>query len=273
MSSIAFDSSKAGIFWSLCTGGTLVISENKLEQDIEKLTTVIKNHKVSHTLMLPSLYQTIISYADLDKLISLKAVIVAGEACNKNLIETHFKKLPNVNLYNEYGPTEGTVWCLAHKIKKTDLQRNSIPIGKPVANTEIYVLDSNLKKVPFGTVGELCIGGRNLTSGYYKDHVKTSEVFIDSPFKPSGKIYKTGDLVKFNDDETLQFLGRKDQQVKVRGYRIELDEIEQQIYKDSNVKVAAVNVENKEGINIENLNEINENELSEILIKNIYKER
>jgi len=269
MSSIAFDSSKAGIFWSLCTGGTLVISENKLEQDLEKLTTVIKNHKVSHTLMLPSLYQTIISYADLDKLISLKAVIVAGEACNKNLIETHFKKLPNVNLYNEYGPTEGTVWCLAHKIKKTDLQRNSIPIGKPVANTEIYVLDSNLKKVPFGTVGELCIGGRNLTSGYYKDHVKTSEVFIDSPFKPSGKIYKTGDLVKFNDDETLQFLGRKDQQVKVRGYRIELDEIEQQIYKDSNVKVAAVNVENKEGINIENLNEINENELSEILIKNM----
>ena len=266
MSSIAFDSSKAGLFWSLCTGAALVISEDHLEQDLEKLTTTINQHNISHTLMLPSLYQAIINYADLNKLQPLKAVIVAGEACTNQLVKTHFDKLPNIHLYNEYGPTEGTVWCLAHKIESSDIQKSSIPIGKSVANTEIYILDEQLQHVPFGTIGELYIGGKSLASGYFNDPEKTAEAFINNPFKDGKKLYKTGDLVKFNNDGTIQFLGRKDQQVKVRGYRIELDEIEQHIYNDANVAVAAVVVENSnKKINIETLKLMKEDQIAQLL--------
>ena len=248
MSSIAFDSSKAGIFWSLCTGAALVISENRLEQDLDKLTSTVKNYSISHTLMLPSLYNEIINNGNLDNLKSLQTVIVAGEVCTGQLTHNHFRKLPKVNLYNEYGPTEGTIWCTAHKVNKSDIQKNNIPIGKPVAGTKIYILDDQMNRVPYGTSGELYIGGKNLAKEYYNDTSKTEKSFIPNPFKSGEKLYKTGDLVKFNTEGNLLFIGRKDQQVKIRGYRIELDEIEQQIHNNKNVSMAAVVVENKKTI-------------------------
>ncbi len=246
MSSFSFDSSKAGLFWTLCNGGSLVISEDKLEQDVYKLTNTIKEHKVSHTLVLPSLYNAILSDAAVDTLNTLQTIIVAGEACSTSLVALHFNKIPQTELYNEYGPTEGTVWSIAHKIEKEDVKKQTIPIGKPVANTAIYVLNDSLNRVPYGTQGELYIGGKNIAIGYLNEVDKTEDSFITNPFKPNQKIYKTGDLVKYNRDGTIQFLGRKDQQVKVRGYRIELDEIAQQMYSDSNIKTAIVTIENEQ---------------------------
>lgn len=243
MSSISFDSSKAGIFWSLCTGGNLVISENKLEQDIELLVSTIKNNNISHTLMLPSLYNTILDFADTTDLKSLKVVSVAGETCSTKTVDQHFKKLPNTCLYNEYGPTEGTVWSVAHKIKKSDIEKETIPIGIPVANTEIYILNQKKQRVPFGVPGELYIGGPSLANGYLNKPQKTAESFITNPFKHSQKIYKTGDIVKLKNDNTIEFLGRKDQQVKIRGYRIEIDEIEHIINDNPMVDKALVIVE------------------------------
>ena len=245
MSSISFDSSKAGIFWSLCSGRTLVIAEKHLEQDIDRLVNTIDTNGVTHTLMLPSLYKHIINFGDIQKLSSLDTVIVAGEACTTQLASLHFEMLPLVKLYNEYGPTESTVWCIAHQLKPKDCIASSIPIGRSIKNIQVYILDGSQKRVPFGTVGELYIGGLGLASGYLNDEEKTAQSFISHPFDldKTKRLYKTGDLAKYRADGTIEFLGRKDQQVKIRGYRIELDEIEQYIYNDSQVQQAVVTVQ------------------------------
>jgi amino acid adenylation domain-containing protein len=228
MSSISFDSSKAGIFWTLCTGGTLVISKKRLEQDIEKIGEMIHRNSVSHTLMLPSLYATILDYIDVSKLQSLKTVIVAGEACTSAVCSSHFEKLPQTALYNEYGPTEATVWCIAHHIQKEDEFRSAAPIGKPVANAEIYILDNDLQPVPLRSTGEIYVGGPGLSEGYLNHPVLTAASFIAHPFKGNTgeKLYKTGDLGRYTSDGTIEFLGRADQQLKIRGFRIEPGEIE-----------------------------------------------
>lgn len=230
MSSISFDSSKAGIFWTLCKGGTLVISEKRLEQDVELLVSTLKENKVSHTLMLPTLYNTLLDFGDLIELKDLSTVIVAGEACSTHLCEKHFSTFSEVGLYNEYGPTEASVWCIAHKIEKTDLG-TAIPIGRPVANAKIYVLNEHLKHVPYGAAGELYIGGVGLSGGYVNRAAVDTNPFIDLSFSKnrSNRIYRTGDMVRYDVQGNLQFLGRKDQQVKIRGFRIEIEEIEKVI--------------------------------------------
>ena len=227
MSSIAFDSSKAGIFWTLCTGGNLVISEKRLEQDIDKICEVIRENSVTHTLMLPSLYKTILEFGTLSKLSSLQTAIVAGEACTPAVCEIHFEKLPGTALYNEYGPTEATVWCIAHKIEQKNIG-DVIPIGKPVANAEVYLLNEALQMVPIGAVGELYIGGPGLAGKYLNNPSLSEEAYVVHPFKENttSKLYKTGDLGRFMKDGCIQFLGRADQQVKIRGFRIEIGEIE-----------------------------------------------
>lgn len=270
MSSISFDSSKAGIFWTLCSGGTLVISEKHLEQDISLLEHTIEVNKVSHTLMLPSLYAQLVQYSDLDKLKSLDTVVVAGEACSSQVVQSHFEHFPEIKLYNEYGPTESTVWCIAHQIMPGDAHRSSVPIGKPIKNIQVFILDDTLKKVPYGVAGELYIGGLGLASGYLNDPEKTKRAFVSNPFDKTGatRLYKTGDLAKYTTTKTIEFLGRKDQQVKIRGYRIELDEIEQVVLSDSTVSQAVVTVKNEiNTINWEELNEGNTTKLMQLLAK------
>lgn len=263
MSSISFDSSKAGIFWTLCTGGNLVIAEKRIEQDIEKIGDVIHEHNISHTLMLPSLYKLILEYVNITKLKSLTHVIVAGEACSNSLCKTHFEKLPNVNLYNEYGPTEGSVWCIAHEITQENVEGQVIPIGKPVADSKIYVLDDQLNPVPFGAVGEIYLGGPGLTTGYIKRPDLNKEAFINNPFNPFEKLYKTGDLAKYNRNGALEFLGRSDHQIKIRGYRVELNEIEKVIssYSDA-IDYTFVLIEDNSSQPIQNIDIINNPEKS-----------
>ncbi len=241
MSSISFDSSKAGIFWTLCTGGKLVISESRLEQDAYRLAEVIQEQEISHTLMLPSLYESLLKNSDNQRLKTLSAVIVAGEACLPSTAKTHFEKLPGTKLYNEYGPTEATVWCTAHEIENGE--GHSIPIGRPVANSRIYLLNSNLKPVPLGAIGEIYIGGPGLAISYLNNRELTDKVFVDNPFEIGTKIYKTGDLGRFNSNGELMFLGRVDQQIKIRGYRIELDEIKNALNDSPAVEKAVVVVE------------------------------
>ena len=244
-SSISFDSSKAGIFWTLCSGGNLIVTENRVEQDITKIEDIVQSHKVSHTLMLPSLYTVILEHGNTSRLMSLNTVIVAGEACSNNLRELHFKNLPTACLYNEYGPTEATVWCIAHQVEMSDTSE-VVPIGKAVANAEIYLLNSSKGAVPFGAVGEIYIGGPGVSKGYIGKEKLTKKVFLDNPFwiGSNDKIYKTGDLGRYRNDGTIEFLGRADHQVKVRGFRIELDEVEKVIAEQNPVIAAVALVEN-----------------------------
>ncbi len=242
LSSIAFDSSKAGIFWTLCTGGKLVITEKRIEQDIAHIAALIAKHNISHSLMLPSLYGLILEHSNLDNLSTLKVIIIAGEACLPAVCTMHFNTLPNVLLYNEYGPTEATVWCTAHQIKKTDLS-GSIPIGKPVAGAKILILNDQMKMVPSGAIGEIYIGGDGLSQAYINRPELSQKVFVINPYATEENLYKTGDLGKYRKDGSIEFLGRSDQQIKIRGFRVELEEIQKTIVSYPGIDAAIVLVE------------------------------
>jgi len=244
MSSISFDSSKAGLFWTLCTAGNLVISEKRLEQDVHRLAEVIEANQISHTLMLPTLYKMVLEHVEPEKLSSLKTSVVAGEACSTDLCAKHFEILPTSDLYNEYGPTEATVWCIAHKIEPKDI-KSAIPIGKPVANAKIYLLDENLGLMPFGAIGQIYIGGPGLSGTYINRPDLTNSAYVRNPYDshPDSKLYKTGDMGRYNSEGNIEFLGRADEQVKIRGFRIELEEIENTISENENVFEAVVLVE------------------------------
>lgn len=226
LSSFAFDSSMVGIFWTLCSGGNLVLTKKKVEQDMSNLSSLFEKYQITHTLLLPSLYHLLLDHARPAQLTSLNTVIVAGEACATSLCELHFDRVPQIDLFNEYGPTETSVWCTAHKLELMDAKR-SIPIGRPIANTEIYILNESLQPVPIGVVGELYVGGLGVTQGYLNRLELTAERFLNHPFdkRSERKIYSTGDLASYRSDGVIDFLGRADKQVKIRGYRIELNEI------------------------------------------------
>ena len=224
LSSFAFDSSVAGIFWTLCCGGTLVLPEEGLQREVTKLVELIHQHHISHLLSLPSLYALILQQAKREQLASINTIIVAGETCSNELVKQHKKYLPAAYLYNEYGPTEGTVWSTVYHCQSQELTR--VPIGRAIANTQVYILDSKLHPVPIGVSGEIHIGGEGLALGYLNQPELTAEKFITNPFskEPTARLYKTGDLGQYFADGNIEFLGRIDQQVKIRGYRIELGE-------------------------------------------------
>ena len=253
LSSFSFDSSLVGIFWSLCAGKTLLLPQQEQEKDVAAIASLINRHAVSHLLCVPSLYDLLLTYALPEQLSSLVNVIVAGEACPRNLVERHFSQMPATALYNEYGPSEGTVWCTVHKLSPQDEAR-TIPIGRPIANMQAYILDQALQPVPIGLAGELHIAGAGLARGYLNRPDLTAEKFIQIPpslgggESTSARLYKTGDLARYLPNGNIEFLGRIDHQVKVRGFRIELGEIEAVLQSHPQLLNAAVLVrEDKPG--------------------------
>ncbi len=228
LSSISFDSSKAGIFWTLTTGGILVLAPKRIEQDPLQLGKILQEASISHTLMLPSLYKVLLEVCPPSTFAQLKGVVVAGEACPAELVQKHYTELKTTRLYNEYGPTEATVWCIAHEVRPSDKQ---VPIGKPVAGARVFLLDNNQNLVPQGAIGEIYIGGPGLTPGYLKPQKSGSDPFREVVLSPQHtiRLYKTGDLAKLGSDGNYYYLGRADEQVKIRGFRVELGEIEQRL--------------------------------------------
>ena len=223
LSPLATDSSIAGLFWTLVNGGTLLLSGDRAEQDPVALCEYASKYKVTHLLCLPSLYMALLEYGQTSLLREFDTAIVAGEACGDALVKMHHRSLTGVKLYNEYGPSEACVWATAARLE----DRSAVNIGRPISNCFIYVLDEQLRQVPIGVAGELYIGGANLARGYYGLEAKTKERFVSDPFSAAeSRIYRTGDLVAWRDDGALDFLGRVDTQVKVRGYRVEIEEIE-----------------------------------------------
>ncbi|MEM9266723.1 MAG: amino acid adenylation domain-containing protein, partial [Cyanobacteria bacterium P01_F01_bin.13] len=261
LSSVAFDSSVAGIFWTLCQGGTLVLPPERIEQDLQQLATLIDEQQITHTLCVPTLYSLLLGSASPQQLAKLRTVIVAGEACPRTLVQQHYAKLPATDLYNEYGPTETTVWCTTYRIP-ANLGPGPVAIGQAIPNTGIYLLDEHREPVPMGAVGEIYVGGDGVTQGYWNQPEKTAVAFVDpdngpfsiphSPF-PIPPLYKTGDLARYRFDGTLEWLGRCDRQVKIRGYRIEPGEIEDVLRSHPQVQSAVVVARSTIDNSVENL--------------------
>jgi amino acid adenylation domain-containing protein len=241
LSSFAFDSSVAGIFGTLCSGGALVLPVQGQEQDVNALGELIQRYQVTHTLSLPSLYSLLLDYSDADELRSLEVVMVAGEVCPTNLVKQHYDTLPDTALYNEYGPTEGTVWCSVYRAEP-EISSSTVPIGRPIANMQLYILDTHLEPVPVGAAGELYLGGKGVVSGYLNRPELTAERFVEHKWAEVGnvRLYRTGDLARWLPDGNIEFLGRRDNQVKIRGHRIELGEIEAALLEFTEVAQAAV---------------------------------
>ncbi len=243
VSPFVFDSSVAGFFWTLCRGGMLVIPEEDSYQDPAYLAKLISRYSVSHLLCLPSLYELILRQGHLS---SLRTVIVAGESCPPEIVKRHTETLPHAALFNEYGPTEATVWSTVHRCDwSTD--QHSVPIGRPVANTQIYVLDSQLEPAPVGVTGEVYIGGDGVARGYLNHPDQTAERFVPNPFSatPGARLYKSGDLARFRNGGNIDYAGRNDFQVKIRGYRIELSEVEFALAQHPDIREAVVIANNQ----------------------------
>ncbi|MBK9015688.1 MAG: non-ribosomal peptide synthetase [Saprospiraceae bacterium] len=263
--SISFDVSVLTIFWTLLQGAPLVLPHQGEEKDMAQLADTIYKNQVTHILTLPSLYTLLLEQAPAHKLQSLKLVNVSGEVCPTSLAQKHEQVIPNGQLYNLYGPTEATVNCTYFTFPK-GFNEPKAPIGIPILNYEIFILDSNMQEVPRGEVGEIYIGGTKpvVGRGYWNRPELTAERFIyDLRFTiydlgpqenrqssiVNRKLYKTGDLARWQSDGNIEFLGRSDFQVKFRGYRIELGEIETGIANHPAVRETVVVLKNQHVVN------------------------
>lgn len=232
--SASFDSSVAEIFTALCTGATLVLVHKDIITSVPNLDRFLRHRKINVITLPPSLLALLP-----DNLPDLEVVVSAGEACT---VEIANRWVKGRIFINGYGPTEGTVCATNYTMVKPLPGVSRIPIGRPMTNTCVYVLDSNLQPVPVGVAGELHIGGVSLARGYLNRPDLTAEKFIPNPFSSSenARLYKTGDLVRWLPDGNLEFLGRIDHQVKLRGFRVELGEIESVLAQHPSILQAVV---------------------------------
>jgi amino acid adenylation domain-containing protein len=259
----SFDVSVWEFFWTLITGARLVIAKPGGHQDSIYLVKAIAQHNITTIHFVPSMLQVFLEESELDNLSSLKRVICSGEALSVALQEKFFAKL-NAELHNLYGPTEAAI-DVTYWQCQPDTNLNTVPIGRPIANTQIYILDKHLQPLPIGVPGELYIGGVGVAKGYLNRPELTKEKFINNPFleiksnnrtsstpftsllpySPTPLLYKTGDLARYLLNGNIEYIGRIDNQVKLRGFRIELGEIETVLTKHPGVREAVVIVKNE----------------------------
>jgi amino acid adenylation domain-containing protein len=247
---LIFDGSVMILFATLARGARLVLPERVPDPapalDPALLCRTIAQARVTHTVMVPSLHAALLDAAQPGEFDGLVACAVAGEACDGDLVRRHFAALPHTALVNEYGPTEATVWASAYRCRPDDAG-TSAPIGFPIRGTAIYLLDAHQRPVVPGTPGEIVIGGRGVALGYVGNAALTAERFLPDPWstdpwagESGNRMYRTGDRAVARADGALLFLGRSDQQIKLRGYRIEPGEIEAALRAEPGVAEAIV---------------------------------
>jgi amino acid adenylation domain-containing protein len=222
----SFDVSVWEFFWPLMFGARLVVARPEGHKDSDYLIKTIIAERVTTMHFVPSMLQIFLMARDVEKCTSLRQVICSGEALTPELQKRFFTRL-NAKLYNLYGPTEAAVDVTYWECQQ-ESNLKTVPIGRPVANTQMYILDRNMQPVPVGIPGELYIGGVQVARGYYNRPELTAETFIPDPVRgdPKARLYKTGDSCRYLPDGNIEYLGRLDFQVKIRGNRIELGEIE-----------------------------------------------
>ena len=236
-SSISFDLTVTSIFTPLISGNKIIIYEN--DEDEFVLYKILRENKSTVVKLTPA-HLTLLKDNDNSKL-KIKRFIVGGEALKVSLAKEVSHSFNNeIEIYNEYGPTETVVGCMIYKYDENKDKGLSVPIGVPADNVQIYLLDKNFNIVPDGIEGEIYISGDGVAKGYLNRADLTSERFINNPFIPGKIMYKTGDTARYLENGIIDYIGRIDNQVKIKGHRIELGEIEKYISKNENVADAAV---------------------------------
>ncbi|WP_061336776.1 non-ribosomal peptide synthetase [Clostridium botulinum] len=256
----SFDASVWEVFPYLIIGATIYIINENIKLDIIKLNKYYEKNNITISFLPTPICQ---QFMEVDNT-SLRVILTGGDKLNNY-------KEKQISIINNYGPTEATVLTTSYHVKS---KVNNIPIGKPMYNQRVYILN-NKKVAPIGVSGELCISGDGLARGYLNNPELTSEKFVDNPFEPGERMYRTGDLAKWLPDGNIEFLGRIDNQVKIRGFRIELEEIENRLLEYEGVKEAVVVAkEDKERSKylcayIVSNNKIDRNELKNYLLKGL----
>ena len=235
-----FDASVWEFYAPLLSGAVLVIAPRDVHQDGVRLAEVISQHRITTLQLVPSLLRLLLHQGDPPQYRSLERVFCGGEALPVDLVQLFFDRC-DAELHNLYGPTEACIDATWWPCRRGTVDA-TVPIGRPIANVETYILDEHLQPVPVGVAGELHIGGAGLARGYLNDPARTAARFIPHPVSsaPDARLYKTGDLARYRPDGVIEFLGRLDHQVKVRGFRIELGEIEAVLSQHRGIREAAV---------------------------------
>lgn len=242
---IAFDASTFEIWGALLNGSRLVVMPPQ-PPSLKTLGQAIQQHHVTTLWLTAGLFHLMVDEC-LDDLKPLKQLLTGGDVVSITHVKKFLNQHPNCQLINCYGPTENTTFTCCYRITDEAIKFSaSVPIGRPISNTQVYILNNFLQPVPPGGRGELYIGGDGLARGYFKRPELTKEKFISNPFsKESGSyLYKTGDMARFYPDGNIEFLGRLDHQVKIRGFRVELGEIEALLSQHSSVKETVVVLRN-----------------------------
>jgi natural product biosynthesis luciferase-like monooxygenase protein/amino acid adenylation domain-containing protein len=236
----SFDASVWEFYAPLLSGGALVMAQPGGQADAEYLVNAVQQNGITVLQLVPTQLRMMLERQELDRCTSLKRLYCGGEVLTQDLVQKLHQRLPQVQVYNLYGPTEATIDATCEQCSTDSLTPTAL-IGRPVANTQVYVLDHEMRLAPIGVKGELYIGGAGVGRGYLKRPELTSERFVPNPFSENGeRLYRTGDQVRWLCEGKLEFFGRLDQQVKVRGYRIELGEIEAVLESHATIRQAAV---------------------------------
>ena len=249
--SAGFDGFGSNFYSSLLSGGELVMVPDSRRMDYDYIKEAITENRVTNMSLVPGIYGVLLETTAPEDLDSLRFVVLAGESCPPGVMEKSKEKAPHCVLINEYGPTEASVTAAARR----DLEKNrTTVIGKPISNTRLAILDTGLSPVPVNAPGELHIGGRGLAHGYLNNPELTAQRFCNNrsdktykSYRTYNYFYKTGDLARWLPDGNIEFLGRADHQVKIRGHRIELGQVEAQLAAHPDIKSAVVSTGEKEG--------------------------
>ena len=235
--SLAFDAATFEIWGALLNGLQLYLAKENHILDIDKLEKLIKGWNISILWLTAPLFNEIAnSKAEIFN--TVRYLLVGGDVLNPTTINKILKKCKGIKIINGYGPTENTTFSTCFEIDKE--YKSNIPIGKPISNSRVYILDKNNNLQPVNVSGELCVAGDGLARGYLNREDLTKERFVEDPFRNGDRMYKTGDLARWLPDGNIDFLGRIDYQVKIRGYRVEVGEVENALVKHSCVKEAIV---------------------------------
>jgi amino acid adenylation domain-containing protein len=235
---ISFDASTFEIWGCLLNGGRLIVLPSA-NLSLTQIGSAIRKRGVSVLWLTAALFNQMVDY-ELDSLESVGQILTGGDVLSITHVRKALERLGEGRLINGYGPTENTTFTCCFPISNSSVEGHSIPIGRPISNTQCYILDRNLQPVPIGVRGELFAGGDGLALGYLNDAKLTAEKFLGNCLRPGSLYYRTGDFARYRADGSIEFLGRIDHQVKIRGYRIELGEIETTLNLHPSVREAVV---------------------------------